>query len=76
LAGTAIALNDCARSGHHGLVTAIPLRLMMPAMPEVPAAPDAPGVIGVRKVGDDDADPDADLRGMPDRASPRRAEPR
>ncbi len=42
-------------------MTAIPLRLMMPAMPEVPAAPDAPGVIDVRKVGDDAADPDADL---------------
>ena len=56
-----MALNDCATTGHHGLVTAIPLRLMMPAMPEVPAAPDAPGVIDVRKVGDDDAAADADL---------------
>jgi RNA polymerase sigma-70 factor (ECF subfamily) len=64
LTSTAIALNGCARTGHHGLVTAIPLRLMMPAMPEGPATPDAPGVPGVidaRKVGDDVADPDADL---------------
>ena len=58
LAGDAIALNDCARSGHHGLVTAIPLPLMMPAVPEVPAAPGAPGVIDARK---GDADDDADL---------------
>jgi RNA polymerase sigma-70 factor (ECF subfamily) len=29
-----MALNGCARSGHHGLVTAIPMPLMMPAAPE------------------------------------------
>jgi RNA polymerase sigma-70 factor (ECF subfamily) len=34
LAEHAIALNDRARSGHHGLVTAIPMPLMMPAAPE------------------------------------------
>src|SRR3954471_23539868 len=34
LAEHAMALNGCARSGHHGLVTAIPMPLMMPAAPE------------------------------------------
>jgi RNA polymerase sigma-70 factor, ECF subfamily len=59
LAIEAMALNDCARTGHHGLVTAIPLPLMMPSVPEVPAAPDAAGVIDVRK--GDNAGDDADL---------------
>jgi RNA polymerase sigma-70 factor (ECF subfamily) len=58
LAIEAIALNDCAGTGHHGLVTAFPMPLMMPAMPEVPAAPDAPAPIDVRKAGDGDADAD------------------
>jgi RNA polymerase sigma-70 factor (ECF subfamily) len=40
LAEHAIALNGRASSGHHGLVTAIPMPLMMPAAPEARADAD------------------------------------
>jgi len=57
LQSDANALNGCTTSGHHGLVTAIPLPLAMSAMPEVAAAPDVSSVSvsGVRR---DDADAD------------------
>jgi RNA polymerase sigma-70 factor, ECF subfamily len=55
LDGTARGLNGCARSGHHGVVTAIPMPLVMPAVPDVPVVPDA------MPVRDDDAGGDGEL---------------